>query len=152
MLRQFQFVHSHCCIFHCMNGTLFRILLMGIQGASSSVSIRNTDTKAGIVGLQGMLTVNFNIYYQTEFQLKKSNLHSDKQLAGFGCSICSPTLVFIVQSPSHVQLSVTSWTEACQAPLSSAISQSLLKFISIEQVILSNCLILCLPQHWYCQT
>ena len=34
---------------------------------------------------------------------------------------------------------------ACQAPLSSTISQSLLKFISIESVILSNHLILCCP-------
>ena len=34
---------------------------------------------------------------------------------------------------------------ACQAPLSSIISQSLLKFISIELVMLSNHLILCCP-------
>ena len=41
--------------------------------------------------------------------------------------------------------SATPWTAACQAPLSSTISQSLLKFISIESVILSNHLILCQP-------
>ena len=37
---------------------------------------------------------------------------------------------------------MTPWTAACQAPLSSTISQSLLKFVSIESVMLSNHLIL----------
>ena len=41
---------------------------------------------------------------------------------------------------------VTSWTAAHQAPLSSTISQSLLKFMSIELVMLSNHLILCNPR------
>ena len=41
--------------------------------------------------------------------------------------------------------SMTSWTIAWQAPLSTALSQSLLKFISIELVMLSNHLILCHP-------
>ena len=40
---------------------------------------------------------------------------------------------------------VTPWTAACQAPLSFSVSQSLLKFTSIELVILSNHLILCCP-------
>ena len=39
--------------------------------------------------------------------------------------------------------SVTPWTAACEASLSSTISQSLLRFISIESVILSNHLVLC---------
>ena len=37
------------------------------------------------------------------------------------------------------------WTAACQAFLSFPISQGLLKFMSIESVMLSNHLILCLP-------
>ena len=37
------------------------------------------------------------------------------------------------------------WTAAHQAPLSATISQSLLKFMSIESVMLSNLLILCHP-------
>ena len=41
--------------------------------------------------------------------------------------------------------SVVPWTVACQALLSSTISQSLLKFMSIESVILSSHLILCCP-------
>ena len=51
--------------------------------------------------------------------------------------------VVVVQSVSHVQLFVTPWTKARQAPLSSSISQSLIKFMSIESVMLSNHLILC---------
>ena len=39
----------------------------------------------------------------------------------------------------------TSWTAACQAPLSCTISQSLLKFLFIESVMPSNHLILCHP-------
>ena len=52
---------------------------------------------------------------------------------------------FVVQSLSHVQLFVTSWTAACQASLSFTISQSLLKLMSIELVMPSNHLILCHP-------
>ena len=52
-------------------------------------------------------------------------------------------MAVIVQSLSPVLLFVTPWTEACQAPLFSTISQSLLKFTSLESVILSNHLILC---------
>ena len=40
---------------------------------------------------------------------------------------------------------MTPWTTACQAPLSIANSQSLLKLMSIESVMPSNHLILCLP-------
>ena len=50
-----------------------------------------------------------------------------------------------VQSLSHVRLFATPWTAARQVPLSSTVSQSLLKFMSIESVIPANCLILCCP-------
>ena len=40
---------------------------------------------------------------------------------------------------------MTSWTTACQSPLSSTISQRLLKFMSIESVMPPNHLILCHP-------
>jgi len=52
---------------------------------------------------------------------------------------------FVVQSVSHVQLFVTSWTAARQASLSFIISQSLLKLMSIESVMPSNRLVLCHP-------
>ena len=46
---------------------------------------------------------------------------------------------------SHVWLFVTPWTGAPQDPLYSTISQTLLKFMSIESVMLSNHLTLCRP-------
>ena len=61
--------------------------------------------------------------------------------------LCRPELyvAVVVQSLSHVQLFATPWTPAHQAPLSSTISQSLLRFMSIESVMLSNHLTLCRP-------
>ena len=53
--------------------------------------------------------------------------------------------LFVVQSLSHVLLFVTPWTAAHQAPLSSTVSWSFLKFMSIESVMPSNHLILCCP-------
>ena len=50
-----------------------------------------------------------------------------------------------IQSLSHVQLFATTWTAACQASLSFIISQSLLKLMSTESVMLSNHFILCCP-------
>ena len=50
--------------------------------------------------------------------------------------------VVVVQCISCVSLFVTPWTVTRQAPLSSTISQNLLKFMSIELVMLSNHLIL----------
>ena len=40
---------------------------------------------------------------------------------------------------------MTLWTAACQAPLSFAISQSLIQFVSIVSIMPSNHLILCCP-------
>ena len=54
-------------------------------------------------------------------------------------------LCVCVQGLSNVQLFATPWTTACQSPLFSTISRSLLKFMSIESVMLSNHLILCHP-------
>ena len=58
--------------------------------------------------------------------------------------------VVIVQSLGHVWLFATPWTAACQASLALAVSQSLLKFMSIVSVLHSNhlllcCQLLCLP-------
>ena len=54
-------------------------------------------------------------------------------------------IFIVVQLLSHFQLFVTPWTAAHQAPLSSTISWSLLKFMSIESVMLSKHLILFYP-------
>ena len=56
-----------------------------------------------------------------------------------------PSQFSSVQSLSHVQLFATPWTAACQASLSIANSQNLLKLVSIESVMPSNNLILCHP-------
>ena len=50
-----------------------------------------------------------------------------------------------VQSLSHVRLFATPWTTACQTSLFITYSHSLLKFMPIESVMPSNCLILCRP-------
>ena len=53
--------------------------------------------------------------------------------------------VFCCCSLSHVLLFETPWTATCQASLSFTISQSLLKFMSIESVMPSKYFILCQP-------
>ena len=55
------------------------------------------------------------------------------------------TAATYVQLLGCVWLFATPWTAACQAPLSFTNSQSLLKFMSTELVMLSNYLILCGP-------
>jgi len=60
-------------------------------------------------------------------------------------SICLFHCCFVVQSLSCVWLFVTPWTTACQASLSSTISWSLLKIMSVESVMLSNHLFLYHP-------
>ena len=55
------------------------------------------------------------------------------------------SMIIVVQSLSHLQLFAATWTAACQASLSIAISWSLLKLMSIESVMPSNHLILCHP-------
>ena len=57
----------------------------------------------------------------------------------------APHCLVVVQLLSRVRLFVTPWTAARQASLSIAISQSLLKLMSIESVIPSNHLVLCHP-------
>ena len=59
--------------------------------------------------------------------------------------ISSSLDVLLLWFNSLVQLFVTPWTAACQAPLSCSISQSLHKFMSLELVMLSNHFILCHP-------
>ena len=61
------------------------------------------------------------------------------------CRVLSRVPCVIVQSLSCVQLFVTPWTAARQASLSFTVSWSLLKFMSIESMMLSNHLILCHP-------
>ena len=57
------------------------------------------------------------------------------------------TFVVVVQSLGCVWFFVTPWTAACKAHLSSTTSKSLLRFMSIEFVMLTNHLILSSPLH-----
>ena len=59
--------------------------------------------------------------------------------------LLSLTSVSSVQLLSHVRLSATPWTAACQASPSITGSRRLLKLMSIESVMPSNHLILCRP-------
>ena len=72
-------------------------------------------------------------------------LHNTKPLKLNSVLISDPSQFSSVQLLSHVWLFVTPWTAACQASLSIANFQSLLKLMSIESVTLSNHLILCHP-------
>jgi len=56
---------------------------------------------------------------------------------------CKATTVAVVQLPSCFRLFATPWTAAHQASLSLTVSQSVLKFVSMESVMPSNHLILC---------
>ena len=60
-------------------------------------------------------------------------------------TLLSVYAVVVCQWLSHVWLFVTPWTAVHQAPLSSIISWSLLKFMSTEFVMPSNHFILCHP-------
>ena len=53
--------------------------------------------------------------------------------------------VHLSRSVVSIQLFATLWTAASQASMSFTISWSLLKLLSIELVMLPNCLILCRP-------
>ena len=69
----------------------------------------------------------------------------EKEYVSYVLSLELHSTVVVVESLSHVWLFVIAWTVAArQAPLFT-ISQSLLRFMSIESVMLSNCLIFCHP-------
>ena len=75
-------------------------------------------------------------------QTKCSPPQKARQVLGYGVVIF---YAVIVQLLSHVRLVMTPWTAACRASLFFTISQSLLIFMFIESVMLSNHLILCHP-------
>ena len=71
--------------------------------------------------------------------------HKEWHLKWPQMAIIIMTFVVVVQLLNPVQLFVAPWTAAHQTPLSSTITWTLLKFMSIESVTPSNHLILCLP-------
>ena len=73
------------------------------------------------------------------------NSHSLCMYACVCVCVCSINTAVVVTQLLSVQLFVIPRTVACPAPLYSTTSQSLLEFMSIESVMLSNHLILCPP-------
>ena len=71
--------------------------------------------------------------------IRASKVDKDGFCSGYLC------IVFVVQSLTHVWLFETLWTTACQILLAWTIFQCLLRFMSIESVMLSNHLILFHP-------
>ena len=63
------------------------------------------------------------------------------------CPLCLGMwrILLLLFNRCHVQLFATPWTLAFQAPLSSTVSWSSLRFMSTESVMLSNHLFLCFP-------
>ena len=96
------------------------------------------------------MTSSSRIFQQLSWCLEPSHLicvlcNNSEQTKCEGKGHATSRFVVAVQWLSHVWLFVTLWTAATQASLSSTISQSLLKFISIELVMLSIHFILCHP-------
>ena len=60
--------------------------------------------------------------------------------------ILHSTSIVVFQFLCLIQLFVTPWATASQAPLSSSVSWSLFQFMSIESVVVSNHHILCCPR------
>ena len=68
-----------------------------------------------------------------------------KQFSYMRVCVCTHIYMYLLQSLSHVWLFVTPWIPAHLASLSFAISQWLLKLMSIESVMPSNGFFLCHP-------
>ena len=105
-----------------------------MMGVSTLRKLANTtqDNSLGGAGVKHFLAhCSFLVRLWAESQVPNS------------CSTSYPNVV--VQSLSCVWLFATPWTAARQASLPFTISQSLLKFMSIESVMPSNYLILCHP-------
>ena len=75
---------------------------------------------------------------------EQSNMNTSGILSQ-NSKICIIVLPQSIQPSSHVQLSLTSWTAACQTSLFITNSRSLLKLTSIESMMPSNCRPLLLP-------
>ena len=100
-------------------------------------------------------TSGLHIFYPIIIESQDSNrpwTSSDSNIFSTFAIIPSRTLpkcnlahAVVIQSHSCVQFFATPWTAARQASLSFTISQSFLKFMSIESVMPSNHLVLCHP-------
>ena len=101
---------------------------MCFTNSFSKVINSNFLNRCGVVSLKIYMTII-------------TELEHERRILGSKCS----SHFVVIWLLSCVQLFVTPWTAACQASLSFTISLSLLKCKSIESVMPSNHLILCLP-------
>ena len=81
--------------------------------------------------------------YQRKKKLNQTRKAKEGYFQGMRWWLCPISIVVVPLL--IVQLFTTPWTAACLASLSFTISQSFLRFISIESVMLSNHLIFCCP-------
>ena len=97
-------------------------------------------------GAMGLQRIRHN-WSNLEQQQQRTDYFEDKLNKSMENTPCVFLLILhvVIQSLNCIQLFVTLWTVACQAPLSSTISWSLLKLMSIESMMLSNHLIPCHP-------
>ena len=105
-------------------------LLVGVQTGASTM-VNSVEVLQNIY--KGTTTQSSNF---TSGYLKKTKVKKKYAL---------PCCWVALQSLSHIQLFVTSWTAAHQASLAITSSQNLLKLMSIELVMPSNHLIFCYP-------
>ena len=75
-------------------------------------------------------------------QIRSKTRAQGRLQRGYYLEVALEGWIVVVQLLSHVQLFVTLWTAARQASLSSAISCSLLRLMSLESVMPSNHLVL----------
>ena len=116
---------------------------------SFSFNISPSNEHPGLISFSmdwlDLLAVQGTLKILSKYSFNKQR--SDYNAGAFSIQQSSHVYRFVVviQSLSHVRLFATPQTAACQASLSFTISQSLLKLMSIESVILSNHLSLCCP-------
>ena len=79
------------------------------------------------------------------FPFASHSLHVSAEIPHMFMHVVYPSIVLAVHSLGRVWLFATPWIVACQASLFFTISQSFVKLVSIESVMQSKHLILCLP-------
>ena len=83
----------------------------------------------------------FNVYNFPFITMKAT--YVDWHTTTINILICTLQIIIVIQLLSCIWFFATLWNAAHQAPLSFTICQSLLKFMSIESVMLSDNIILC---------
>ena len=120
-----------------------RLDLLAVQGTLKSL-LQHHSSKASMLQLSAFFIVQLSHPYLTT---GKTIALTRRTFVGKVMSLLFNMLsrLVITLLPRKVQLFVTKGTVVWQAPLLSTISWNLLKFLSIELVLLCNHLILCSP-------